>query len=106
MTDNPEPLAVLLLPRRVEEFELAAHAQDLLAIPRVVALEPSRARTRRLRRNTITALQARRLRFPGRPRVFVLYEPEQYPLARAARDRRPGGAVVREAGSGGRADRL
>jgi hypothetical protein len=83
VTENPEPLAVLLLPRRVEEFELAAHVKDLLAIPRVVALEPPRARTRRLRRNTVTALQARRLRFPGQPQVFVLYEPGQYPLARA-----------------------
>ena len=28
-------------------------------------------------------MQARRLRFPGEPRVFVLYRPRQYPLARA-----------------------
>jgi hypothetical protein len=83
VTGSQEPLAVLLLPSRLEEFRLADHARDLLAIPRVVALEPPRARTRRLRRNTVTALQARRLRFPGQPRVLVLYEPGQYPLARA-----------------------
>jgi hypothetical protein len=83
MTQEPEPLAVLLLPRRLEDFELAAHARDLLTIPRVVAVEPPHARTRRLRRNTVTALQARRLRFPGEPRAFVLYHPGQYPLARA-----------------------
>jgi hypothetical protein len=29
------------------------------------------------------ARQARRLRFPGQPRVIVLYHPAQYPLARA-----------------------
>lgn len=83
MTENPELLAVLLLPCRLEEFELAGHARDLLAIPRVVAVEPPPARARRLRRNSVTALQARRLRFPGEPRVFVLYHPGQYPLVRA-----------------------
>ena len=83
MIENPEPLAVLLLPCPLEEFVLAAHARDLLAIPRVVALDPPRAPARRLRRNTVSALQARRLRFPGAPRAFVLYHPGQYPLARA-----------------------
>jgi hypothetical protein len=83
VTENPEPLAVLLLPCRLEEFELAAHARDLLPIPRVVAVEPPRARARRLRRNQVSALQARRLRFPGEPRTLVLYHPGQYPLARA-----------------------
>jgi hypothetical protein len=81
--DGPESLAVLLLPCRLEDFELAAHARDLLAIPRVVALEPPRARPHRLRRTTVTIIQARRLRFPGQPRAFVLYHPAQYPLARA-----------------------
>ena len=83
MTENPEPLAVLLLPCPLEEFAFAAHARDLLAIPRVVALEPPRAPARRLSGNTVSALQARRLRFPGAPRLFVLYRPFQYPLARA-----------------------
>jgi hypothetical protein len=83
VTLDPEPLAVLLLPCRLEDFELASHARDLLAIPRVVALEPPRARPRRLRQNAVSALQARRLRFPGQPRLFVLYHAGQYPLARA-----------------------
>lgn len=83
MSEDPEPLAVLLLPCALEDFELVHHARDLLTIPRVVALEPPRARAGRLRRNSVSALQARRLRFPGEPRVFVLYHAGQYPLARA-----------------------
>ena len=83
MTDQTEPLAVLLLPGRLEDCDRAAHAQDLLAIPRVVALEPPRRRGSRPPREMVAAMQARRLRFPGDPCVFVLYHPAQYPLARA-----------------------
>jgi hypothetical protein len=83
----PEPgeesLAVLLLPSKLEEFELGAHARGLLSIPRVVALEPPRFRTPRLMRNAVGIRQARRLPFPGRPRMIVLYHPAQYPLAQA-----------------------
>ena len=83
----PEPteesLAVLLLPAKLEDFELEAHARNLLSIPRVIALEPSRFRTPRLLRNAVGMRQARRLPFPGRPRMIVLYHPAQYPLARA-----------------------
>jgi hypothetical protein len=82
-----EPLAVLMLPGKLEGFTLKAHARDLLAIPRVVALEPSRVRTPRFTRDATSARQARRLRFPGTPRVLVLYHPTQYPLARALRSR-------------------
>jgi hypothetical protein len=78
-----EPLGLLLLPSVLEEFELADHARDLLAIPRVVAIEPSSRRTPRLLRAGLPARQAKRMRFPGRPRVLVLYDPIQYPLARA-----------------------
>jgi hypothetical protein len=78
-----EPLGILLLPCDLEDFELADHARDLLAIPRVVAIEPSRRRTPRWLRDMLPARQARRLRFPGEPRVLVLYHPSQYPLARA-----------------------
>lgn len=79
-----EPLGVLLLPDKLEEFDLAAHARDLLDVPRVVAVEPSRFRRRTLLGDDIRAMrQARRLRFPGRPRMVVLYDPHQYHLARA-----------------------
>lgn len=79
----PEPLAVLLLPSVLEEFEFADHARDLLQIPRVVALEPPRWRTRKIFREFVPGRQAKRLRLPGVPRVLVLYHPAQYPLARA-----------------------
>ena len=78
-----EPLAVLLLPGRLEGLELEAHARDLLSIPRVIALEPSRVRPARSLRDAVSLRQARRLRFPGRPRLLLLYHPAQYPLARA-----------------------
>jgi hypothetical protein len=78
-----DSLAVLLLPGALEGFELEAHARELLSIPRVIALEPSRVRTPRFLRNPVSLRQARRLRFPGRPRLVVLYHPAQYPLARA-----------------------
>jgi hypothetical protein len=78
-----DPLAVLLLPGRLEGFVLEAHARDLMSIPRVVALEPSRVRPGRLLRDAALLRQGRRLRFPGRVRLLVLYHPAQYPLARA-----------------------
>lgn len=78
-----DPLAVLLLPSRLEGFALEAHARDLMSIPRVVALEPSRVRPGRLLRDAALLRQGRRLRFPGRVRLLVLYHPAQYPLARA-----------------------
>lgn len=82
-TGPSEPLGVLLLPRRLEDFDLAAHARDLLDIPRVVAVEPSRWRRRKLLGEDLAAVRhARRLRFPGKPRVLVLYDPHQYHLAR------------------------
>jgi hypothetical protein len=82
-TAELEPLGILLLPCQLEEFELADHARSLLAIDRVVAVEPPRRRTPRWMRDMLPARHARRLRFPGAPRVLVLYHPSQYPLARA-----------------------
>lgn len=84
-----EPLALLLLPRQLEQFELERHARDLLQIPRVVALEPPRRRVPRWLRDTIPARQAKRLKLPGEPRLVVLYHPAQYPLARAVYARHP-----------------
>ena len=78
-----ESLAVLLLPSKLEDFALEAHARQLLSIPRVIALEPSRYHTPRFMRNALSMRQARRLPFPGRPKMAVLYHPAQYPLARA-----------------------
>jgi hypothetical protein len=84
--DRPpaEPLGVLLLPAKLEEFELVEHARDLLSIPRVVAVEPPRWRRRALLGDDMQALRhVRRLKFPGQPRVVVLYDPRQYYLGKA-----------------------
>lgn len=78
-----EPLGLLLLPRRLEQFELQEHARALLQIPRVVALEPGRLPTPSFLRNAAPMRTARRLKLPGLPRLLVLYHPMQYPLARA-----------------------
>jgi hypothetical protein len=59
------------------------HARRLLAIPRVVALEPGRLPVPGFLREAAPARQARRLKFPGRPRLAALYGPTQYRLARA-----------------------
>jgi hypothetical protein len=78
-----DSLAILLLPCRLEDFELAPHVRDLLEIPRVMALEPSRRRTPTALRDAVSTRQARRLRFRGEPCLLVLYHPRQYTLARA-----------------------
>jgi hypothetical protein len=80
---SDEPLALLLLPCELERFERAPHARELLQIPRVIALEASRRRAPRWLRDSLPVRQARRLRLPGTPRMFVVYHPTQYPLARA-----------------------
>jgi len=79
----PDPLAVLLLPDRLEEFALSEHARDLLRAPRVIALEPPRVSWARLARlpdpfASRTALrQAKRLKLPGTARVVIIYNPLQ-----------------------------
>lgn len=83
----PDPLAVLLLPERLEEFAFEDHARDLLRAPRVIALEPPRVSWTRLARlpeafaPRVARRQARRLELPGSPRVVMVYEPLQMLLA-------------------------
>ncbi|HLI58181.1 MAG TPA: hypothetical protein VKV21_00810 [Solirubrobacteraceae bacterium] len=78
---------MLLLRGRLEGFELEEHARSLLSIPRVIALEATRARAPRILLEGAALRQARRLRFPGRVRLLVVYHPAQYALARGLRDR-------------------
>jgi hypothetical protein len=78
-----EPLALLLLPCKLESFELSAHVRDLLEIPRAVVLEPPRLRQFGGFQDALTARYARRVRLPGEPKAIVLYHPWQYRLARA-----------------------
>jgi hypothetical protein len=83
------PLCVLLLPAPLEAFELRERAEDLLSAPGVAALDPPRlsysgaARLGESFADGLAAIQARRLRLPGYPRALVVFDPLQYPLARA-----------------------
>jgi hypothetical protein len=96
MASDGQPLALLLLPRTLEEFILRDQAQDLLRAPGVVALEAPRVRYGVLGRlpdwlgSTLAIAQARRLKLPGPVKVVVIFHPFQYPLARAIVDRNPG----------------
>jgi hypothetical protein len=86
--EEPPPICVLLLPRQLESFILRDQAQDLLAAPGVVAVEPARVPYGAYLRlpasvaDGLAATQARRLRLPGVPRAIVIFHPLQYPLAR------------------------
>jgi hypothetical protein len=83
------PLCVLLLPAPLEAFELRERAEDLLAARGVAAVDPPRlsysgaARLGESFADGLTVVQARRLRLPGHPRALVVFDPLQYPLARA-----------------------
>ena len=82
-------LLVLLLPARLEDSPLRERAEDLLAAPGAVAVEPAAigygatSRLPGLLRERIAAGQARRMALPGRPRALAVFDPAQYPLARA-----------------------
>ena len=89
LVGHDRPLCLLLLPARLEEFELRERAEDLLTAPGVAAVDPPRLSYRGAARlgesfaDGLTVVQARRLRLPGYPRALVVFAPLQYPLARA-----------------------
>jgi hypothetical protein len=93
--DEERPLGVLLLPVALERFELRERAEDLLGAPGVVAVDPPRLSYGKVARmsdavaDSLAAVQARRLRLPGYPRVLIVFEPDEYPLARSLRDLHP-----------------
>ena len=60
-----EHLAVLLLDDRLEAMALESHARSLLAIPRVIALEPGRSVGPRFLRSNAVRRQAARIWVPG-----------------------------------------
>jgi glycosyltransferase involved in cell wall biosynthesis len=92
-----KPIALLLLPRQLEEFILRDQARDLLRAPRVVAVEPARmpygayARLPRFVGRTLAWLQARRLRIRLKApvAVVVMFHPLQLTLAEALLARYP-----------------
>src|SRR3954469_3633722 len=96
MTQDGKPLALLLLPRTLEEFILRDQAEDLLRAPGVVAVEAPKVRYGVLGRlpdwlsSSLALSQARRLKLPGPVKVVAIFHPFQYPLARALLDRHKG----------------
>jgi hypothetical protein len=90
-----QPIAVLLLPEVLERFALRDRAEDLLAAPGIVAVDPARVSYRALARLPdpvvagLAAGQARRMNLPGVPRVVVIFHPLQYPVARALISQHP-----------------
>jgi hypothetical protein len=103
MIRRPEPegppLLVLLLPARLEEFELRELAQQLLAAPGAVAVEPARVSYRALALlppATVYFLahrQAKRMQLPGTPRAIALFDALQVPLAVALAQRHSGAEI-------------
>jgi hypothetical protein len=84
-----QPLCVLLLPAPLEQIAERDRLDDLLTGPGVVAVDPARISYRALSRLPeaihagVAAGQARRLGLPGVPRIIVLFNGLQYPLARS-----------------------
>ncbi len=101
---------MLLLPAPLEAFELRERAEDLLTAPGVAAVDPPRlsyggaARLGEAFADGLAVVQARRMRLPGYPRALVVFDPLQYPLARALAGIHPDAELwygpVREPGSG------
>ena len=110
------PLCLLLLPTALEAFALRERAEDLLTAPGVAAVDPPRLSYRGAARlgesvaDGLTMVQARRMRLPGIPRALVVFDPLQYPLARALINVHPDAELwygpMREAGSDGELDAL
>ncbi len=87
-----QPLLVLLLPQRLEQFHLEQPVRDLLQADGVVAVDPSRVPLARMV-PTVAARaamgQARRMRLPGTPRAVAVFDPFQFFLAGALLARHP-----------------
>jgi hypothetical protein len=87
-----QPLLVLLLPQRLERFHLEAAVRDLLRVPAVVAVDPSRVPLARMLPSVAARAamgQARRMRLPGTPRAVAAFHPFQLFLAGALLARHP-----------------
>ena len=88
---EPQPRALLLLPRPLEGFILEDQARDLLRAPGVVAADPPRVRYGAVARlpaplrDMLARGTARRLlrALGGDLRAVVIFHPVQWPLARA-----------------------
>lgn len=92
----PEPIALLLVPRKLDGFILRDQARDLLRSPGVIAVDapwPPYGAVGRLPdpvARIVAAAQARRLERRGDPVAALIFHPFQWPLARALLGRRAG----------------
>jgi hypothetical protein len=90
------PLLLLLLPAALEAFPHRARAEELLAAPGVLAVEPARVSYRTLGglpapvADSVARRQAKRLRLPGVTRAVAVFDRLQLPLALALVDRHDG----------------
>ena len=114
------PLALLLLPRPLEDFALREQVEELLRAPGVVAADPPAVPYGALLRlpeplaAVLAAGTARRLlrRLPGEVRAVAIFEAAQWPLASALLAAQAeaelwyGGRSERPAGAGRRVERL
>jgi hypothetical protein len=93
------PLLVLLLPARLERFGLRERAEELLAAPGAVAVEPARVSYGALSMlppalaYSIAHRQARRMRLPGKPAAIAIFDAFQVPLAVALSQRHEGAEI-------------
>lgn len=87
------PIALLVLPRPVEELDQREEVAELLLAPGVVALEPGVIPALSGRR---ARSQARRLlrRLPGRPVVIVVFGEREQPLAAELAERVAGCELI------------
>jgi hypothetical protein len=89
MPVDDRPLCVLLLPEQLESMDDRERVEELLRGPGVIAVDPPRLSYRAAARlpgpvaEGLATVQARRLLLPGRPAAVVIFDPLQYPLARA-----------------------
>lgn len=96
MDADAKPIALLLLPRPLEQFILRDQARDLLRAPRVLAVEPARlpyglyGRLPGPLSAVLARLQAGRLRFGQPVAAIVIFHPLQLPLAEVLLARAPG----------------
>jgi hypothetical protein len=90
------PLLLLLLPASLDRFALRERAEELLAAPGAIAVEPARVSYRALGSLppavalSVARRQAKRMRLPGAPAAIAVFDELQIPLAIALAARHAG----------------
>ena len=88
-------LLLLLLPTALEQLPARARAEELLAAPGAVAVEPARVSYAALDvlpdflAHHVARRQAKRMKLPGVPRAVAVFDALQLPLAAALLERHP-----------------